>query len=38
VPEIPTLWSLGVIVTILTITTISSLLADRSQKVDVHAG
>jgi TerC family integral membrane protein len=38
VPEIPTLWSLGVIVAILTITTISSLMADRRQQVDVHAG
>jgi len=29
VPEIPTLWSLGVIVTVLVITTVSSLAADR---------
>jgi tellurite resistance protein TerC len=32
VPEIPTLWSLGVIVGVLTVTTATSLLADR------HAG
>jgi TerC family integral membrane protein len=31
VPEIPTLWSLGVIVTVLAVTTVTSLRADRRQ-------
>jgi hypothetical protein len=29
VPEIPTLWSLGVIVVVLVVTTLTSLAADR---------
>jgi TerC family integral membrane protein len=32
VPEIPTLWSLGVIVAVLTVTTITSLRADRRKE------
>jgi len=35
VPEVPTLWSLAVIVTILALTTVTSLLAARKQSVSV---
>ena len=34
VPEIPTLWSLGVIVTVLAVTTVTSLRADRRHEAD----
>ena len=33
VPEIPTLWSLGVIVAVLTVTTVTSLRADRRKEL-----
>jgi TerC family integral membrane protein len=33
VPEIPTLWSLGVIVVVLTVTTVTSLRADRHKEL-----
>jgi tellurite resistance protein TerC len=33
VPEIPTLWSLGVIVVVLTVTTVTSLRADRRKEL-----
>ena len=37
VPEIPTLWSLGVIVAVLTVTTVTSLRADgRKQELDAR--